>query len=112
MVIEKMSKPKKHNRKGPKSTRGGCLLCKPYKRQGTPLKDRQKHSITVRIYAPPEDDLDDLEKELSAWLKLSEQSLHNAWGDEDDMWEHIINNLPEKEFRRLHLNAWDNEHEI
>lgn len=23
-----------HNRKGPKSTRGGCLLCKPHKRQG------------------------------------------------------------------------------
>ena len=33
-----------HKRKGPKSTRAGCLLCKPHKRQGTPLKDRQRHS--------------------------------------------------------------------
>lgn len=24
-----------HKRKGPKSTRAGCLLCKPHKRQGT-----------------------------------------------------------------------------
>ncbi|MCA8901697.1 MAG: hypothetical protein KDA53_10640 [Hyphomonas sp.] len=23
-----------HKRKGPKSTRSGCLLCKPHKRQG------------------------------------------------------------------------------
>ena len=23
-----------HKRKGPKSTRAGCLLCKPHKRQG------------------------------------------------------------------------------
>ena len=28
-----MSKPLKHKRKGPKSTRAGCLLCKPHKRQ-------------------------------------------------------------------------------
>ena len=25
-----------HKRKGPKSTRSGCLLCKPHKRQGVP----------------------------------------------------------------------------
>lgn len=24
----------RHKRKGPKSTRAGCLLCKPHKRQG------------------------------------------------------------------------------
>lgn len=24
-----------HKRKGPKSTRAGCLLCKPHKRQGS-----------------------------------------------------------------------------
>lgn len=36
-------------RKGPKSTRAGCLLCKPHKRQGTPLKDRQRHSVNRRI---------------------------------------------------------------
>jgi len=31
-----------HKRKGPKSTRAGCLLCKPHKRQGAPVKTRQK----------------------------------------------------------------------
>ncbi len=25
-----------HKRKGPKSTRSGCMLCKPHKRQGAP----------------------------------------------------------------------------
>lgn len=29
-----MPKVKKHKRKGPKSTRAGCLMCKPEKRQG------------------------------------------------------------------------------
>lgn len=28
-----MGKPRKHKRKGPKSTRSGCLLCKPHKHQ-------------------------------------------------------------------------------
>lgn len=33
-----------HNkRKGPKSTRAGCLLCKPHKRQGTSMKLRTPH---------------------------------------------------------------------
>lgn len=27
-------------RKGPKSTRAGCLLCKPYKRQGVSTRDK------------------------------------------------------------------------
>jgi len=31
-----------HKRKGPKSTRGGCLLCKPYKRQGIDKPTRQE----------------------------------------------------------------------
>ncbi len=29
-----------HKRKGPKSTRAGCLMCKPHKRQGTKLAHR------------------------------------------------------------------------
>jgi hypothetical protein len=33
-----------YKRKGPKSTRAGCLLCKPQKRQGAPLKTRRKFS--------------------------------------------------------------------
>lgn len=33
-----MPKPAKRKRRGPKSTRAGCLLCKPWKRQGAPHK--------------------------------------------------------------------------
>ena len=35
----------KHKRKGPKSTRAGSLWSKPQKRQGSPRKDRQRHSV-------------------------------------------------------------------
>jgi hypothetical protein len=38
-----------HKRKGPKSTRAGCLLCKPQKRQGSPLAERQRFSQTRRL---------------------------------------------------------------
>ena len=31
-----------HKRKGPKSTRAGCMLCKPHKHQSTPKKDRAR----------------------------------------------------------------------
>lgn len=31
-----------HKRKGPKSTRAGCLLCKPHKRQGVDDQGRQE----------------------------------------------------------------------
>jgi hypothetical protein len=40
-----------HKRKGPKSTRAGCLLCKPHKRQGARHVQRQRHSINRRIAA-------------------------------------------------------------
>jgi hypothetical protein len=33
-------------RKGPKSTRAGCLRCKPHKRQGTKQRDR----VTFRVW--------------------------------------------------------------
>lgn len=33
-----------HKRKKPKSSRAGCLMCKPYKRQGSRLVDRDKPS--------------------------------------------------------------------
>ena len=36
-------------RKGPKSTRSGCLMCKPHKRQGTKRSDRQRHSVNRRL---------------------------------------------------------------
>jgi len=38
-----------HKRKGPKSTRAGCLLCKPHKRQGARLALRQRHSVNRRL---------------------------------------------------------------
>lgn len=38
-----------HKRKGPKSTRAGCLLCKPHKRQGVPLDTRQRHSVNRQL---------------------------------------------------------------
>ncbi len=38
-----------HKRKGPKSTRAGCMLCKPHKRQGTRLAERQRFSSTRKI---------------------------------------------------------------
>jgi hypothetical protein len=31
-----------HRRKGPKSTRAGCLSCKPHKRQGTNRAERTR----------------------------------------------------------------------
>ena len=31
-----------HKRKGPKSTRAGCLLCKPQKHQGNDRRTRQE----------------------------------------------------------------------
>ena len=34
-----------HKRKGPKSTRAGCLMCKPHKRQGWPYKEREPLSV-------------------------------------------------------------------
>ena len=44
-----------HKRKGPKSTRAGCLLCKPFKRQGAPKKGRQAFSLWRRIRAMERD---------------------------------------------------------
>jgi hypothetical protein len=43
-----------HKRGRPKSTRAGCLLCKPHKRQGAPLRDRQRFNQFRRIVATDE----------------------------------------------------------
>jgi hypothetical protein len=37
-----MPKPKKRKRKGPKSTRSGCLLCKPWKANGCTGQHRRR----------------------------------------------------------------------
>jgi hypothetical protein len=36
-----MGKPRKHKRKGPKSTRSGCLFCKPHKHQNADIPNKQ-----------------------------------------------------------------------
>jgi hypothetical protein len=38
-----------HKRKGSKSIRAGCLMCKPQKRQGQRLHARQRFSQTRRL---------------------------------------------------------------
>jgi len=43
-----------HKRKRPKSTRAGCLLCKPHKRQGACLHERDKPSDRTRRIAADE----------------------------------------------------------
>lgn len=40
-----------HKRKRLKSTRAGCLMCKPHKRQGSCLHQRAKPSDRVRLMA-------------------------------------------------------------
>ena len=43
-----------HKRKRPKSTRAGCLLCKPWKRQGSCAHERAKPSDQARLLAARE----------------------------------------------------------
>jgi hypothetical protein len=38
-----------HKRKRPKSTRSGCLMCKPWKRQGSCVQHRAKISDVRRM---------------------------------------------------------------
>lgn len=51
-----------HKRKGPKSTRSGCLLCKPHKRQGvrrlTKVKGQTGRQSLRRAPALTDDDCD------------------------------------------------------
>ena len=44
-----------HKRKGPKSTRAGCLLCKPHKHQATRPKDRLRFGQIRRLAAAREE---------------------------------------------------------
>ena len=44
-----------HKRKGPKSARAGCLLCKPHKRQGAPLRHRERFRQHARRHAGDDD---------------------------------------------------------
>ena len=44
-----------HKRKGPKSVRAGCLLCKPHKRQGAPLESREPFRQFARRRAADND---------------------------------------------------------
>lgn len=49
-----MGKVKKHKRKGPKSSRSGCLLCKPQKRQGNSEEARANGGNLRRVMASKE----------------------------------------------------------
>jgi hypothetical protein len=52
-----------HKRKGPKSTRNGCLLCKPHKRQGYRRKVKVKglpERMEIRGMLGPRDFKDDV----------------------------------------------------
>lgn len=42
-----MGKVRKHKRKGPKSARSGCLMCKPHKRQGVVAPTRQERKAIL-----------------------------------------------------------------
>lgn len=46
-----------HKRTGPKSTRAGCLLCKPQKRQGAPKNTRKKISTTYDMLTEAADNI-------------------------------------------------------
>lgn len=51
-----------YKRKGPKSTRGGCLRCKPHKGQGNPRKVKVKGlplRMEIRGVLGPRDFKDD-----------------------------------------------------
>jgi hypothetical protein len=43
-----------HKRRRPKSTRAGCLMCKPHKRQGSKIAEREKMSARKRILSAEE----------------------------------------------------------
>ena len=52
-----------HKRKGPKSTRSGCLMCKPHKRQGHRRMVKVKGlpgRMEVRAALGPRDHKDDI----------------------------------------------------
>lgn len=70
-----------HRRKGPKSTRAGCLLCKPHKRQGaggSESKTRQdlRAETDERESLEPPDPFEDLE----------DDGIDDFWDDDDDAW--------------------------
>lgn len=46
-----------HKRGRPKSTRSGCLMCKPYKRQGACTHSTNMRFNQLRRYAAGEDQL-------------------------------------------------------
>ena len=56
-----------HKRKGPKSTRAGCLLCKPQKRQGAPMGDRRKFSERRKVAEASEKLKQALRNRLARW---------------------------------------------
>ena len=50
MTRERGCRMAHHKRKGPKSTRNGCLMCKPHKHQRTGRLKRQRHSVRQKLH--------------------------------------------------------------
>ena len=44
-----------HKRRKPKSARSGCLLCKPWKANGSKRRERMRHSDSKRLYSADRD---------------------------------------------------------
>ena len=62
-----------HKRKGPKSTRSGCLLCKPHKHQGVDAPKRQE--LEARL-----DERDQIEE------AANDCGCPRCWDDWSDPW--------------------------
>ncbi|MCP3957953.1 MAG: hypothetical protein GY719_08885 [bacterium] len=65
-----MPKPRKHKRRGPKSTRAGCLLCKPHKDQAAKGTRAVKTRQELRGDAALRDELENRRRQrlLSEYL--------------------------------------------
>ena len=86
-----------HKRKGPKSTRAGCLLCKPHKRQGVDKPTRQE--VVGR-----ENEKDQVDAVNDWWGYYSDEFYRN---DYDDDWDIADAYYPEYyPYRRV---AWQDD---
>ena len=62
-----------HKRKGPKSTRAGCLLCKPHKRQGVNAATRQEQRASDKEAEELRQEIIDMMTEEAEELEFAEK---------------------------------------
>lgn len=78
-----------HKRTGPKSTRGGCLLCKPHKHQAAKdtlaaqTRQEQIARISEAEMLGRDRDLPDFAKVRDTWQGLPCPEGEHAWGPSD-----------------------------